>query len=289
MRGAFRARHSRSCERVASSKTQDYKIAKTYQSHGIQVSTSPYLASELRDDVDRSLRLEETLMGHVPRRAFRRDVNVSARYVVRDVPHVRMHPTVRLAVHGLRPQSRRYEINGLAHQLAPAMKSAVAYLRVAGITGMCLEFIGLIRKMLLELLRMQHFQFDQRVFLRADAFAGRSIVVHTRLPVLRREDGVPLTKLDLVSGFQVLELPAYEGVVEWIRVSRDERSSPVHLERYRRCISALAVQEVTYEGELLCILLKLILIILREDRWISSLSWRAGGSSSTSARGWQIF
>lgn len=42
---------------------------------------------------------------------------------------------------------------------------------------------------------------------------------------------VPFAELDLTTGFQVVELPANERVVEGVDVRGDERSTPVNLER----------------------------------------------------------
>lgn len=57
-------------------------------------------------------------------------------------------------------------------------------------------------------------------------------MIHARLAIFGREDGVPLAKLDLFSFFQTNELPSYERVKEGIGIGGDERPSPIHMESH---------------------------------------------------------
>ena len=73
------------------------------------------------------------------------------------------------------------------------------------------------------------FHLDECVLLRPHPFSTGAVVVHARLLVDRRVDGVPLSKLHLPSLPQVLEVPTNERVVVRIGVCGDERATPVNL------------------------------------------------------------
>lgn len=81
---------------------------------------------------------------------------------------------------------------------------------------------------LLELFRLvEQLNFDARVFLRGNTFALRSVVVSTRLVVKLTEYRVALSMLHLVFFFQSRELPFDVRVKEGVRISSDERATPV--------------------------------------------------------------
>ena len=73
------------------------------------------------------------------------------------------------------------------------------------------------------------FHLDQCILLWADPFSRLSVVVHTRLAILRREDGVTFAKLDLVLLLQGEEVPPDKWVVVRVGIRGDEGSSPVRL------------------------------------------------------------
>ena len=54
-------------------------------------------------------------------------------------------------------------------------------------------------------------------------------MIHTRLVVFGREDGVAFAKVNVTPFAQAGELPADEAVVKGIDVGRDERTPPVGL------------------------------------------------------------
>ena len=75
--------------------------------------------------------------------------------------------------------------------------------------------------------RRDDLHLDRGVLLRANALALRTVVVRARLPVQRREDGVPLAELDLPQRLQLAELPPDKAVKVRVRVRRDEAPAPV--------------------------------------------------------------
>jgi hypothetical protein len=54
-------------------------------------------------------------------------------------------------------------------------------------------------------------------------------VVHARLAISGRVDGVTLTKLDLVQSPELVELPANEGIVERVGIRGDKGATEVDL------------------------------------------------------------
>jgi hypothetical protein len=63
-----------------------------------------------------------------------------------------------------------------------------------------------------------HLHLDRSVFLRVNGLSACSVVVHTRLTVLGRVDGVSLSELDLALLVQLVHLPSDERVVVRVRV-----------------------------------------------------------------------
>ena len=72
------------------------------------------------------------------------------------------------------------------------------------------------------------FHLDTSIFQGSQCFAFRPVVVHAWLTVFRTVNCVPLTEFDLAHSVQFLDLPANETIVEWIRICRNERATPIN-------------------------------------------------------------
>lgn len=73
-------------------------------------------------------------------------------------------------------------------------------------------------------------------------------MVHARLPILGGEDGVPLSKLDLVPLLQSDKLPPHKGIVVGVGICGDEGTPPVHLKGGRREVRGGRKKEEGGEG-----------------------------------------
>ena len=86
-----------------------------------------------------------------------------------------------------------------------------------------------IAKFLQTFWELEHLDLDASVLLWANAFVflPRTVVVSHWLAILHAVDGVSFPELDLLSFVEMVELPADEGVIVRIALSRDEGASPV--------------------------------------------------------------
>ena len=65
---------------------------------------------------------------------------------------------------------------------------------------------------------VKELQLDASVFLRANTLIllPRSVVIRNWLAILNAVDGISFTELDFAFLFEVVELPANEGIIVWI-------------------------------------------------------------------------
>lgn len=68
-----------------------------------------HLSHQLLDNGHDAVILGEALVGHVPGRPLRTDEDIPAPGFEADVLHIRAHPAVGLAKHGLWPERRRHQ------------------------------------------------------------------------------------------------------------------------------------------------------------------------------------
>ena len=73
---------------------------------------------------------------------------------------------------------------------------------------------------------------DSCVFLGSQSLTLRTIVVHTRLAVLWAIDSISFSELDFAHIVQLVHLPSDEGVVIWVDVCGQERSTPINTRPY---------------------------------------------------------
>lgn len=73
-----------------------------------------YLSQDVHDDRHHSVLLGEALVRHVPCRAAGADEDVTGSRLEGHVLHVRSHPAVGLAEHGLWPQGGGHQVDVLA-------------------------------------------------------------------------------------------------------------------------------------------------------------------------------
>lgn len=64
----------------------------------------------------------------------------------------------------------------------------------------------------------ENLELQRGVFLRANTFTFAPVVVHARLAVFDRVNGVPLAELDSVKFFEAVHLPSYECCREQVSI-----------------------------------------------------------------------
>ena len=76
----------------------------------------------------------------------------------------------------------------------------------------------------------QALNLDQGVLLRTNSFTLGSIVISTWLIIDLWEDSGSISELNFILWLQSVELPPDEGIVVWVHLSSDERTTPVCVE-----------------------------------------------------------
>ena len=143
----------------------------------------------------------ELLIGHVLGRSLTHDVVlVVVSHLEHSVFTLGKNEAVGLAIHRLRPQS-----------------------------GSNKEQIFVLELLVEASWEVEQLQLDASVLLWANTFVflPRAVVVSHWLAILHAVDGVSFPELDLLSFVEMMELPADEGVIVRIALSRDEGASPV--------------------------------------------------------------
>lgn len=91
---------------------------------------SPYLSQDVHYDGHHSVLLSEALVRHVPGRATTTDEDVTGSRFKGHVLHVRSHPAIGLAKHGLWPQGGGHQIDVLALDTTGGNKSGDGWMEI---------------------------------------------------------------------------------------------------------------------------------------------------------------